>query len=212
MVKAGTFSELVFAHVRSNIVTYSLLFAVFLTGICFGAVYASILREGSAEVFEYLETGLLSLRRTLPEDHTPAVSNSLAANLNAAAIIWALGVTVVGLPGIFVVLFVRGFSAGFTVAFMVREMAAPGVAAALASVLPHNVLAVPALLIVAAASSAFSWSVVKKRLLAMEADPGVAFAKSAFAAGAAALLLVLASFVQVYVSPALLVMAARFAS
>lgn len=210
MARARYVAERLAHHVSSNMAVYLLTFVIFLTGVCYGAVQASMLKEGRTELFSYVETGLASLRHTLPVAPGKALVSSLGANLSSAGLIWLSGLTILGSPGAFIILFVRGFSIGFTVAFMVREMSGPGAALAVASVLPHNILAVPALILASLASLSFSWAVIKTRLIGVPSDVKLAFARSVAGVTASAILLSVASFVQAYVSPAILILAARF--
>jgi stage II sporulation protein M len=89
-------------------------------------------------------------------------------------------------------------------------MGGAGAVLALSSVIPHNLVAVPALIAACAASTGFAWSVVKKSLLGMDADVSRALTGSVASVVLSAVALVFAAFVQVYVSPAFLILAARF--
>jgi len=168
------------------------------------------MREGSAVVFSYLESGLSDLRRAAPGSRGKAMRASAGANLCSVAFVWLAGLSVLGFTGALLVLFIRGFSIGFTVAFFVRQMGGAGAVLALSSVIPHNLVAVPALIAACAASTGFAWSVVKKSLLGMDADVSRALTGSVASVVLSAVALVFAAFVQVYVSPAFLILAARF--
>jgi len=168
------------------------------------------MREGSATAFSYLESGLSDLRRAAPVSHGSVMRASASANLCSVAFVWLAGLSVLGFTGALLVLFIRGFSIGFTVAFFVRQMGGAGAVLALSSVLPHNLVAVPALLAACATSTSFAWSVVKKNLLGIDADVARAWTGSVTSLILSAAALVFAAFVQVYVSPAFLILAARF--
>ena len=199
-----------FGHIRANAACYALAFVMLVAGVCTGAVYASAMREDSAAVFSYLESGLSDLRRVAPGSHGSAMRASVNANLCSVAFVWLAGLSVLGFTGALLVLFIRGFSIGFTVAFFVRQMGGAGAVLALSSVIPHNLVAVPALIAACAASTGFAWSVVKKSLLGMDADVSRALTGSVASVVLSAVALVFAAFVQVYVSPAFLILAARF--
>lgn len=202
--------RLAFAHIRANAACYALAFVMFVAGVCTGAVYASAIRENSAAVVSYLESGLADLRRTTPGSHGHAMLTSVNANLCSVAFVWLSGLSVLGFTGALLVLFVRGFSIGFTVSFLVRQMGGAGAVLALSSVLPHNLVAMPALVAACATSLGLAWSVVKKNLLGIDADVARALTRSVTSLILSAVALVLAAFVQVYVSPAFLILAARF--
>jgi len=199
-----------FGHIRANAACYALAFVMFVAGVCTGAVYASAMREGGATAFSYLESGLSDLRRAAPGSHGSAMRASAGANLCSVAFVWLAGLSVLGFTGALIVLFIRGFSIGFTVAFFVRQMGGAGAVLAVSSVLPHNLVAVPALLAACATSTSFAWTVVKKNLLGMDADVARALTGSVASLILSAVALVFAAFLQVYVSPAFLILAARF--
>lgn len=197
-------------YIRANAIWYALAFVIFAAGVCTGAAYASAMRDGGAEALTYLESGLANLRVNTPGSNGRVMLASMSANLSSVALIWIAGSSVLGFAGAFLILFIRGFCVGFTVAFLVREMAGAGAVLALSSVLPHNLVAVPALVAACASSVRFSWSVLSRNLLGIEADVAHAFAESSASFFIAAIVLVLAAFVQSYVSPAFLMLAARF--
>lgn len=67
-----------------------------------------------------------------------------------------LGLSLVGSPIVLAVVFWRGFTLGFAVTFFVEKFMLRGVLLALVTFVPHNVLAVPALIVAAASSIGFS--------------------------------------------------------
>lgn len=195
---------------RANAAWYVAAFVILAAGVCTGAAYASSMRDGSAAVLSCLQSGLADLRAVTPGSNARVMLASMNANLSSAAMIWLAGCSILGFAGAFLILFVRGFCIGFTVAFLVREMAGAGAVVALSSVVPHNLAAVPALIAACASSVGFSWSVLKKTLLGMDADVARAFAQSSVCFLLAAIVLVFAAFVQSYMSPAFLILAAQF--
>ena len=115
-------------------------------------------------VLGYLEAGFAELRTEMPKSHLGAFWASLRANMGSLILIWLGGLSVLGALGSLVVVTVRGFSVGFTVCFIVRELGLPGVALALASVMPHNLIAAPALVTACAGSLRFSTTVIGRKL------------------------------------------------
>lgn len=70
--------------------------------------------------------------------------------LKTAALLFVLGLTVIGAPLVLGIVFLRGFVLGFTVGFLIQETSLNGLILAAAAVLPpHNVVAVPAIMIAA---------------------------------------------------------------
>lgn len=65
--------------------------------------------------------------------------------------IWFLGLTVIGMPLILAIVFLKGMALGFTVGFLVQEKAGVGVLISILTILPQNLIYIPLLII---------WSVV----------------------------------------------------
>ncbi len=76
--------------------------------------------------------------------------------LKTAALLFVLGLTVIGAPLVLGIVFLRGFVLGFTVGFLIQETSLNGLILAAAAVLPpHNVVAVPAIMIAAGGCTSF---------------------------------------------------------
>lgn len=58
-------------------------------------------------------------------------------------LIWLLGLTVIGLPLILAMVFVRGLSFGFTIGFLIQEKAGAGMLMILLSIVPQNLVYIP---------------------------------------------------------------------
>lgn len=80
-------------------------------------------------------------------------------------IMWVLGLSIIGLPMILLLLFLKGVVIGFTVGFLVNQLQWQGVTFALMGVLPQNLLVVPALMIVGVSGISFSLRLIRTRLL-----------------------------------------------
>lgn len=118
-------------------------------------------------------------------------------------LIWFLGLTVIGLPLILGVAFLRGLSLGFTVGFLCQEQNTTGILIAGLSVLPQNLVYIPLLLVWAVIALNFSVFIVKSRTSA-----GLSLGRGLLGYTVLMLLFVLAtligSFIEAYLSPWLL--------
>ncbi|NLM64148.1 MAG: hypothetical protein GX183_02715 [Firmicutes bacterium] len=188
---------------------FALVVLALMAGVCAGAAYAAFHSESSDLVLGYLEAGFAELRTEMPKSHLGAFWASLRANMGSLILIWLGGLSVLGALGSLVVVTVRGFSVGFTVCFIVRELGLPGVALALASVMPHNLIAAPALVTACAGSLRFSTTVIGRKLAGLDVSPGDSLRGLAATTPQCALSLAAASAVQAYVSPALVILASR---
>lgn len=152
-------------YLRDRLLYCLVVAATLVAGVVAGAIVASGLtspeRAGvSGSLFGFL--GDLALNQRLPSA-AELLRHSVGQHLRTAALLWLLGVTVVGFPGVLVILFVRGFSIGFTVGFLVHNLGLAGLAVAAAGVLPQHLLAVPVVLVQGVAAVSFSVSLFRNR-------------------------------------------------
>lgn len=153
------------AYLRDRLGYCLMVVATLVLGVVAGAIAATGLspqdRAGVAgSLLGFL--GDLALNEAVPSTGD-LLAHTLGQHLRTAAFLWLLGVTVVGFPGVLLILFVRGFSIGFTVGFLVHNLGLSGLAVAAAGVLPQHLLAVPAVLVQGVAAASFSWALLRNR-------------------------------------------------
>ncbi|MDD3267891.1 MAG: stage II sporulation protein M [Syntrophomonadaceae bacterium] len=150
-------------HIHENRGQYFLISIIFLLGVVIGNYKVTGL-EG--EVTNYLLSLIDNYLQGGVAGNLDGNSILLGAFFNQARIvaaIWFLGLTVIGLPLILAVVFLRGFSLGFTVGFLYQEKAMTGILISLISVLPQNLVYIPFLIMWAVIALNFSIFIVKGR-------------------------------------------------
>jgi len=120
-------------HLRRYWIVYLTLAGVYVAGIVFGAVGVSAL--GQTET-DQLAKFLNSLLANQPTALDPEFLKFLARDtLIMMAGIWLLGLTVIGAPLIYLIVFVRGFILGFTVSFFIEFKGLLGLGLVLTTIL-----------------------------------------------------------------------------
>lgn len=190
------------AYFRANLAAYFFMVLFFMLGISVGALAVKILPDQQkVELANYLHLFLDSLAKQVEWQGTDSLfTNTLYSNLKIMIILWVLGFTIVGIPFVLFIVFTRGFIIGFTVGFLVQEYVLKGLLFACVAVLPHNLLAVPALIISAVSAVSFSWILVRPKV--RQRVP--LFAESlrySLICAVMGLIMVLATAIEVYFSP-----------
>ncbi|PKM80110.1 MAG: stage II sporulation protein M [Firmicutes bacterium HGW-Firmicutes-14] len=144
---------------------YLILFVtVFLCmGVFFGATAAKVISTDQADHLSAYLHGFLDKVSSTPVSEQSYLRQTVFNNLYILIAIYVLGLTVVGIPAVLAAVFTRGFILGFTIGFLVREMAFKGFLFALVSILPHNILVIPAVIAGGVAALSFSGLMVKRR-------------------------------------------------
>jgi len=198
----GYFRQNINEYLKANVVAYFFLILIFLIGVVIGALAVKTLpEEQKVELIGYLKIFFQGLAHGPGVSDTPELLGTvLLNNVKTVALMWLLGFTVVGIPFVLFIIFTRGFVIGFTVGFLVNEYVLKGLVFALASVLPHNFLAVPALLITGVSATSFSLMLVRRRL---RAKANLFYESIGYSMLCLLMLvmMVIASLVEVYISP-----------
>ncbi len=180
---------------------------LFLTGIVMGALSLRVLSVNEkAELVSYLEVFMRGLRSPGLESGV-VFKLSLIQNLKTAAMIWAFGLSIIGAPLTCVMLLIRGFVLGFSASFVLSEVASGGALMFIAGILPQSIVFVPTTVLLATLSLTFSLVLFHERPWTY----GGLWSKSGSYTWKCAILTalyVVASLIEAYVSPALLIRAA----
>lgn len=124
-------------------------------------------------------------------------------NVMLIAAIYIAGLSVIGIPVMLGLLFVRGFAIGFAVWFVLNEIGWPGVLLILASILPQNLILIPAILFAAAVAISFSLLLIR-RGFNPEIQVWSSFLRYSGMLAAAAAVAVGAGLVEAFIVPSIL--------
>ncbi|WP_051331150.1 stage II sporulation protein M [Aneurinibacillus terranovensis] len=150
--------------VRNNFSLYLFTIVLFVMGVGFGAVIVnSIGLTQKQQLFMYVSQFFHELSRDNIADPSRAFQSSLGHYLKYIGFMWILGLSIIGLPLILVMVFLKGVVVGFTVGFLVNQLSWHGLYFAIVSVLPQNLLIVPSIILIATAGISFSLQLIQSR-------------------------------------------------
>lgn len=146
-------------HIRQYWVIYLALVSVYLAGVIFGAVGVGALNTGETqELSGFLDKLLAGQPTTLDTNFLIQLARE---QFIIMAGIWLLGLTVIGTPLIFLIVFTRGFVFGFTLSFIIGMKGLWGVGLVLISILIPALAGIPFLLLGAGLATIFSMMLLK---------------------------------------------------
>lgn len=135
-----------------------------LMGLIFGSIAVHTLSVGQhSDLSNYLKNFFASF----PQEYANAnrlslfKQTSLDNIFKSSGLMWILSLSIIGAPLVLAMVFLRGFVLGFTVGIIFNEIGIAGIPVAAASVLPHNLVAIPAIIITATVTLSFAISAVK---------------------------------------------------
>jgi stage II sporulation protein M len=153
-------------YMKEHLWLYIFVAVLFLTGAVFGAVMVGALTlDQKQEMARHLGSFLQSVGDNRDPGGLVSFQQALSGNVRWVLLIWILGLSVIGLPLIFILNFLKGVLVGFTAGYLAGQYAWKGVLFALVSVAPQNLLIVPAIVISSVTAMAFSLYMIKNRFL-----------------------------------------------
>jgi len=145
---------------------YVFVAVLFLVGVIFGALMVNALSlEQRQDLEAYLGNFPMTVQHSSQGTESTSYWDIAVLHLKWVGLIFILGLSVVGLPGILVLDFLKGVLIGFTVGYLVGQYSWKGLLFALVSVAPHNLFVIPILLICSVAAMTFSLYIIRSRVL-----------------------------------------------
>lgn len=189
-------------YIRANIVAYFFMTLIFVIGVVIGAMAVKTLPdEQKVELVGYLRVffqGLAERSEGIGDTYV-LLTSVVLNNIKIIGIMWLLGFTIVGIPFVLFMVCLRGFVIGFTVGFLVNEYVMKGLLFAIVAVLPHNFLAIPAILATGVAATTFSLMLVRRK----RNKENLFYNSIAYSIFCFTMLMIMlgAALIEVYVSP-----------
>lgn len=203
--RTSSFHQIIQVHLQNLKSLYLFVIVLFLMGVVFGAIIVNTMDPTQKDgLMNYLSYFFRGLKQDGIADPSIAFQHSFGDYLKTIGLLWILGLSVIGIPVIVLLLFVKGIVIGFTIGFLVNQLSWKGVWFAFLAVVPQNLLAVPALMIVGVAGIHFSLLIVRNRLIQHRGTIYPQFVSFSFIATAMALVLFFASIFEAYLSPQLM--------
>ncbi|WP_270179133.1 stage II sporulation protein M [Alkalihalobacillus sp. CinArs1] len=206
MNRSRQLKQIISSHITDHLSIYTFIAVLFLMGIVFGAVIVNSLSLTQKEDLAlYLSRFFGQVSEGQFATSSEMFQQSFTHYVKYIGLMWLLGLTVIGLPIILVMLFLKGIVVGFTVGFLVNQMSWKGFLLAFVSVFPQNVLAVPVFIVIGTASLTFSLRLVRQLFMKRKTElifpPFIRF--SLLVLGSLCVLF-LASWFEAYLSPSLI--------
>jgi stage II sporulation protein M len=150
-------------HVQAHSSIYLFIITLFLMGIIFGAIVVNSLSFAQKEdLYFYLSKFFSEMEDGSMTSAEELFRQSFLHNVKYLGLMWLLGISIIGLPLISVLLFMKGVVVGFSVGFLVNQMGWSGFLLSFVSVLPQNIIIIPAFIFIGAISASFSLTLIRK--------------------------------------------------
>ncbi|WP_318508507.1 stage II sporulation protein M [Bacillus sp. T3] len=171
-MKKRLYQNIAANHFREYSSVYIFVIVLFLMGVIFGAVVVNSLSFSQKEdLFYYLSQFFGGLTNGKQAEANDLFLQSLLHNSKYIGLMWVLGISIVGLPVILILLFIKGMVVGFTVGFLVNQMGWDGFLLSFVSVLPQNFIIIPIFIIMAVMTITFSLQMIRRQFMKKISSP-----------------------------------------
>jgi stage II sporulation protein M len=144
-------------HFREHSSIYLFVSILFMMGIIFGAIVVNSLSVNQKQdLFLYLSRFFGQVLQGEFANTNEMFIQSYLHQFKYIGLMWVLGISIIGLPIILILLFLKGIVVGFTVGFLVNQLGWSGFLLSFVSVLPQNLIIIPAFIIIGTISISFS--------------------------------------------------------
>lgn len=191
-------------YMKEYLPLYVFVAVLFVMGVVFGALMVNAL---SLEQKQDLADYLASFFHTVSQDTVDggaSLQQTFAMHLKWTMLIFVLGLSVIGLPLILILDFLKGVLVGFTIGYLSGQLSWKGMMFALITVVPQNLIIIPAMIACSVTAISFSLYLIRNRLLQKKGSIKQPFYQ--YTGLTTALLVVVfgASLFEAYVSPPLM--------
>lgn len=195
----------VYSYMRDNSALYIFSTVLFIMGLIYGSfIIKSLSDNQEQELINYLSDFFYNISAGEWQNSKIAFQQILFDDVKYLLLIWFLGLSIIGMPIIFLIIFMKGLVVGFTISFLISELGWKGFLFSVFTIVPQNLLIVPAFIIAGVAGTLFSLSLIKNRAASKIAT----YQQSFFSYSLLILLLggiiVIASAYEAFVSPYLM--------
>ncbi len=202
MRRKSLWSQTIHTHVENLKSLYVFVTVLFVVGVIFGGIVVEVLdiklKEG---LLNYLGHFFQGLKQDEIADPEVTFQHALGGHMKITGIMWILGISVIGIPILLISIFLKGLVIGFTVSFFVSQLSWSGLWFSFVSVVPHNLLVIPAYIIIAVSGIHFSIYLVKNRLIKHRGAIYPQFISYCLLVMCMAVFLLIAAGIEAYLSP-----------
>ncbi|MFW5648574.1 MAG: stage II sporulation protein M [Candidatus Alkaliphilus sp. MAG34] len=155
--------DLIKKHVKTNIVIYIIIILCLLIGISVGGFTVKIMSpDHKQELVSYLR-GFFRLFHNDSIKSGDIFSQSLINNIQLLVLCYILGISIIGIIGVFFIIAFKGFVVGFTVGLLMEQFRFKGCLLFLLGVLPQNLIIISVFIVASALSLSFVLTFIRNK-------------------------------------------------
>ena len=205
----SNFKELILNDIYNNLKFYIIVIIIFLIGITAGVIFINNTTDvQKIEIGEYINTFITSLKGNFEINKGELLKSSLLENFKLVLGMWFIGSTVIGIPIVLGIVLYRGFCIGYTVSSGIVILGTQkGIVFFLTTILAQNIIVIPVIISLAVSGMKLYKSIMKDK---RRENIKLQIIRHTIISIISFIFLVVASFIEVYISTNLLISCIKF--
>lgn len=207
--RKNSIKEAILRHLYDNIKLYLIVIIILVIGITVGVVFINNINvDGAEEIKNYITDFINQLKQGYHVDTGELLRKSLSDNLILILTMWLLGSTVVGIPIVLGIVLFRGFCIGYSLSAIIASLGVQkGILFFLTTMFLQNLIFIPVILCMTISCIKLYKSIMKDR---RRENIKVEIIRHTLVSIMLGLLLIIAAFIESYVSTNLLMLSINF--
>ncbi len=207
--RKNSIKEAILRHLYDNIKLYLIVIIILVIGITVGVVFINNINvDGAEEIKNYITDFINQLKQGYHVDTGELLRKSLSDNLILIVTMWLLGSTVVGIPIVLGIVLFRGFCIGYSLSAIIASLGVQkGILFFLTTIFLQNLIFIPVILCMTISCIKLYKSIMKDR---RRENIKVEIIRHTLVSIMLGLLLIIAAFIESYVSTNLLMLSINF--
>lgn len=152
-------------NIAKNIKIYTILVIIFILGLIIGIIVVNNAQDAQkAEINDYINTFINDLKNGAKIDYFKLLKTSFENNFFTVLILWFMSSIVIGIPIVYGEIGYKGFCLGYTISSVVATLGTgKGILFVITSMLLHNIIFIPCLLLLAVSGINLYKSIIRDR-------------------------------------------------
>lgn len=207
--RENVYKEIIINNILKNKRKYILLLLIFIIGIVLGVFFINNSDENQKkEINEYITNFVTTLKENNSIDKKELVKASLKGNIVMGIALWFIGSTVIGLPLIYFFVLYKGLCIGYTMSSAILTLSTgKGILFCISSILLHNIIMIPTILMIAASGTNLCQAIIKNRT---KENIKLEIIKHSIISFIGIIFFMLSSLVEVYISTNFLMLVVKY--
>jgi stage II sporulation protein M len=180
---------------------YLFLIIVLIIGVIFGSFFITILKADDKVAVSNQILSFFEQIKNNHMDYFQAFKNSILTNFVFIILIWLVGISIIGIPVIIFLIFMKGFVIGFSIGAIIMQFKLWGILGSLTYIFPHIIISTIVMIIISCyalyLSFNFFWALLQKRSINFKDIVN----KYAWILLVCSVLTIIASLIEVFISP-----------